>query len=60
PEGMAPASALRNRSYNARHAELKVTVREAAERWTAEKGYRPPYWVLVSLARDAAEAGMPR
>ena len=54
PEGMAPASALRNRSYNARHAELKATVRDAADRWAAEKGYRPPYWVLVSLARDAA------
>ena len=54
PEGMAPASALRNRSYNARHAELKAVVRDAAGRWTAGKAYRPPYWALVSLARDAA------
>lgn len=55
PEGMAPASALRNRAYNTRHAELEATVRDAAERWTTGKGYRPPYWVVVSLARDAAQ-----
>jgi len=51
PEGMSPAAALRNRSYNARHAEIKTALRGKAERWTAEKGYRPPYWVLLSLAR---------
>ena len=60
PEGMAPASALRNRSYNARHAELRATVRDRAERWTTGKGYRPPYWALVSLARDAAQETEPR
>lgn len=60
PEGMAPASALRNRSYNARHAALKATVRDTADRWAAEKGYRPPYWVLVSLARDAAREPLVR
>ena len=60
PEGMAPAAALRNRSYNTGHAELKATVRTAAERWTSEKGYRPPYWALVSLAREAAQGAEPR
>lgn len=54
PEGMAPAAALRNRSYNARHAELKAALRAVVEQWTAAKGYRPPYWTLVSLARTAA------
>ncbi len=58
PEGMQPASALRNRSYNSRHAALKSTVRAAAEAWTTANGYRPPYWALVSLAREAA-AGSP-
>jgi len=56
PEGMAPAAALRNRSYNARHAELKTALRVGVDRWTAEKGYRPPYWVLVLLAQVAAQA----
>ncbi len=53
PEGMTPASALRNRSYNARHAETKAALRSAAEEWAVDKGYRPPYWALLSLARDA-------
>ena len=60
PEGMAPAAALRNRSYNARHAELKTALRAAVDQWTATTGYRPPYWVLVSLARDLAEDSQPR
>ena len=54
PEGMAPAAALRNRSYNARHASLKAGLRSAVEQWISAKGYRPPYWTLVSLARTAA------
>jgi hypothetical protein len=53
PEGMAPAAALRNRSYNARHAVLKAALRVEVEQWTSERGYRPPYWALVSLAREA-------
>jgi hypothetical protein len=53
PEGMAPASALRNRSYNARHAALASKVRSAVDEWTAARGYRPPYWALVALAREA-------
>jgi hypothetical protein len=60
PEGMAPASALRNRAYNARHGEIKARVREAVERWTATNGYRPPYWTLVPLARDAAQGSETR
>lgn len=60
PEGMAPAAALRNRSYNARHGELKAALRDEVERWMAEKGYRPPYWALVSMAREAALGPQPR
>lgn len=55
PEGMAPASALRNRAYNARHAALKADVRGAAEAWAASSGYRPAYWTLVELAREATD-----
>jgi len=54
PEGMAPSAALRNRSYGVRHAEMKSLLRAAADRWTAERGYRPPYWTLVALARETA------
>jgi hypothetical protein len=55
PEGMPPSAALRNRSYGANHATLKTALRAEVERWTAEKGYRPPYWSLVSLARSISE-----
>jgi hypothetical protein len=54
PEGMAPSAALRNRAYGTRHAEIKSALRDEVDKWTAEKGYRPPYWVLVTLARGAA------
>ena len=54
PEGMAPSAALRNRSYGARHAAIKAALRVEVDRWTNGKGYRPPYWALVSLARGAA------
>jgi hypothetical protein len=57
---MAPAAALRNRSYNARHAELKAALGVGVEQWTAAQGYRPPYWALVSLAREAAQVPQQR
>jgi hypothetical protein len=53
PEGMAPAAALRNRGYNARHDSLSAEVLRRAEEWRAAQGYPPPYWVLVALAREA-------
>ena len=55
PEGMSPSAALRNRAYGTRHAELKAALRSRVEQWTIEKGYRPPYWSLVALARSASE-----
>ncbi|HPF60504.1 MAG TPA: YiiX/YebB-like N1pC/P60 family cysteine hydrolase [Gemmatimonadales bacterium] len=53
PEGMSAAAALRNKAYTTRHRELAVAVDAAATAWEAERGYPPPYWVLVQLARDA-------
>jgi len=53
PEGMSAPAALRNRSYQARHAELTAQVREAAAVWTAERGYPPAIWTLVAMAREA-------
>lgn len=52
PQGMSAGAALRNRAYSGRHAQLSASVREAAEAWTVERGYRPPYWKLVELARS--------
>lgn len=53
PEGMTPAAALRNRSYNARHDRLSAEVLRGAEAWRTARGYPPPYWALVGLAREA-------
>jgi hypothetical protein len=53
PEGMSPTAALRNSAYTARHRALAARVRAEAERVAAEKGYFPPYWVLLDLARAA-------
>jgi hypothetical protein len=56
PEGMSPSAALRNRAYGKAHAELKAALHAEVERWVAGNGYRPPYWSLVSLARNASQA----
>ena len=56
PEGMAPSAALRNRSYGARHAAIKSVLRVDVDSATTTMGYRPPYWTLVALARDAAKS----
>ena len=54
PEGMAPSAALRNRAYGARHAAIKSQLAVDAARSSSLTGYRPPYWTLVALARQAA------
>lgn len=53
PQGMSAPAALRNRSYQDRHAVLTAQVREAAAAWRAERGYVPAYWTLVAMAREA-------
>lgn len=54
PEGMSPAAALRNRGYGARHDELVAEVLAAAAAERAARGYAPPYWSLLELARRAS------
>lgn len=53
PEGMSPAAALRNRAYSAWHDRLAHDVSRRAAEWERQRGYAPPYWVLVDLAREA-------
>jgi len=59
PQGMSAAAALRNRSYSGRHHTLVVRLTGLAERFEGEHGYRPPYWELVRLAREAAARESP-
>lgn len=54
PEGMSAEGALRSRAYSARHDALVTKVHTAAAAWRRERGYAPPYWTLVALARNEA------
>lgn len=51
PEGMSATRALRAQWLEARHAAVKEGVMERADEFRAERGYTPPYWELVAMAR---------
>jgi hypothetical protein len=55
PEGMSAATALRVQRLKSAHATLKARLLAKAEKFKAERGYIPPYWELVRLAREARE-----
>ncbi len=58
PEGLSAAGALRNRQFTRTHAAIKARVLRLAEEFARRQGYRPPYWELAALAREArAQAG---
>ncbi len=53
PEGMSAEAALRNKWYSEKHGRIKaLTISKAAD-FQVYKGYRPPYWELLNLARQA-------
>jgi hypothetical protein len=54
PEGMSATVALRAQWLEGTHAAIKAEVLEAAEAFERERGYRPPYWELVRMAREAS------
>jgi len=53
PEGMSATTALRVQKLKADHAAAKARVLAAAGQFKTEKGYLPPYWELLQLARGA-------
>ncbi len=53
PEGLSAASALRNRQFSRMHAAIKRRTVMRASEFERANGYRPPYWDLVALARQA-------
>jgi len=55
PEGMSAMTALRVQKLTANHAAIKARLLDGVKRFEAERGYTPPYWALVSLAREAAK-----
>jgi hypothetical protein len=55
PEGMAATAALKNKSYSTRHEATAAEVGREAEQFRRERGFEPPYWELVRMARRALE-----
>jgi hypothetical protein len=56
PEGMSAVAALRHRSFTRAHLEARQRLLDAAARFERERGYRPPYWELLRLARETGAA----
>lgn len=55
PEGMSAVAALKNKSFGERHQAIKSRTLELAARFQETAGYRPPYWELLRLARQAMD-----
>jgi len=53
PEGMSATTALRVQRLKANHAAVATRLQEKGKAFKAERGYVPPYWELVRLAREA-------
>ncbi len=55
PEGMSAEAALKNVNYSDTHEKIKLKLIFLADQFKAQKGYTPPYWELVNLARQARD-----
>lgn len=53
PEGMSAEAALKNVGYSETHDQIKGRLTVLANQFKDERGYTPPYWELVNLARQA-------
>ncbi|MSU56610.1 MAG: hypothetical protein EXS35_00240 [Pedosphaera sp.] len=60
PEGMSATTALRVDWLKANHAAIAARVMVAAEKFKAARGYPPPYWELLRMAREAKTGLNPR
>ena len=56
PEGMSPEAALKNKNYSEDHEAIKNKLLELAKDFETKNSYRPPYWELVELGREARNA----
>jgi hypothetical protein len=55
PEGMKAEAALKNVEYSGRHDKIKEKLIVLTDGFKTQNGYRPPYWELVKLARQARD-----
>jgi hypothetical protein len=56
PEGMGATTALQSRWLDEEHRAIKAGVLKQADAFEVEKGYVPPYWQLVAMARSEVQA----
>jgi hypothetical protein len=54
PEGMSATRALKNEAFVAMYKKTKTETELMAAQFVKEKGYKPPYWQLVAMAKKAA------
>jgi hypothetical protein len=52
PEGMSSTSSLRHIWLVSRHERMREGVLRRVEEFRREKGYTPPYWELLKMARE--------
>jgi hypothetical protein len=55
PEGMSAEAALKNVNYSDTHDRIRLKLVSLADQFKNQKGYTPPYWELVNLARQARD-----
>jgi len=55
PEGMSAEAALKNVDYSETHDQIKSKLIFLADQFKVQKRYKPPYWELVNLARQARD-----
>jgi hypothetical protein len=55
PEGMSAEAALKNINYSDTHDQIKSKLIFLADQFKDQKSYKPPYWELVNLARQARD-----
>ena len=53
PEGMSATAALKHRFYVGRHDAVTAAVSKSAGQFRHERGYEPPYWEMLRMAREA-------
>ncbi|HEY6192663.1 MAG TPA: YiiX/YebB-like N1pC/P60 family cysteine hydrolase [Bacteroidota bacterium] len=53
PEGMSATTVLYHKFYSERHGAGVAAVSKDAERFRAERGFEPPYWEMLKMARRA-------
>lgn len=53
PEGMSATAALKSREFHRRHGAIGALLQDRVREFKAGRGYVPPYWEILKLAREA-------